>query len=307
MQGRRSHARLAAVMESRSEYISVRGLRYHLRRWGSPGAPTVYLLHGWLDTSATWHDVGAALAARWQVVCPDWRGLGLSEWPQDGYWFQDYVADLDAILERCAPGEAVDLVGHSMGGQAASLYAGLRPARVRRLVLLDALFLPDMEPALAPRRFREWLDELRDPPQAKSYASFDALAQRVRKQHPQLSEERALFVARGWGRTRDDGRIELCADPKHRLRGPGLYRSAEALAIWREVTASTLFVDGGRSPLIQALPAEELRRRRECFRQRRETVIGNAGHMLHFDAPAETARAIAAFLDAPLPQPQAVS
>ena len=57
------------------------------------------------------------------MLAPDWRGFGLSRMaPQDGYWFPDYVADLDALrATRCAPGEAVDLVGHSLGANVAML------------------------------------------------------------------------------------------------------------------------------------------------------------------------------------------
>lgn len=284
-------------MDSTSDFISVRGLRYHVRRWGDAAAPKVFLLHGWLDTSATWALVAEGLAKGRQVLCPDWRGFGLSEWPQDGYWFQDYIGDLEAILNHYSPDQPVDLVGHSMGGQAASLYAGLRAARVQRLALLDSLFLPDMEMALAAKRFRAWLDELRKPPRQRTYATFEELAQRIRKQHPQLSDERALFVARGWGRQEPDGRISLCADPKHRMRGPGLYHVEESISVWKDVTAHTLFLDGGKSQFAKAIPPAELQRRRACFRSRVERVIPGAGHMLHFDAPAETAAHIAAFLD----------
>lgn len=281
---------------SASDFIRVRGLRYHVRRWGDPAGPKVFLLHGWLDTSATWQPVAAGLLPDFQVLCPDWRGFGLSEWPQDGYWFQDYVADFEAVVDHYSPKEPILLVGHSMGGQVASLYAGLRPERVTKLACLDSLFLPDMDMALAPKRFRAWLDELKDLPQQKTYASFEELAVRVRKQHPQLSPERALFVARGWGREDAQGRISLCADPKHRLRGPGLYHAEESVAIWRNVTARTLFLDGGKSLFAQAIPAAETQRRRALFRDRHEAKIENAGHMLHFDAPEETARQIAEFL-----------
>jgi pimeloyl-ACP methyl ester carboxylesterase len=282
---------------SRSEFIRVRGLRCHVRRWGDAAAPKVFLLHGFLDVSATWQPVAEGLLPHFQVLAPDLRGFGYSEWPQDGYWFQDYVGDLQFIADHYSADEPLRLVGHSMGAQIASLYAGLLPQRVRQLVCLDGLFLPDMEAALAPKRFRRWLDELRDLPPQRSYASFEDLTERVRKQHPDLSPERAAFVARCWGREDGRGRITLCADPRHRLSGPGLYKADESLAVWREITASTLFVDGGRSQFAKAIPPEEVARRRACFRDHRAVRIEQGSHMLHFSAPAETARAIADFLD----------
>ncbi|MGQ0586698.1 MAG: alpha/beta fold hydrolase [Gammaproteobacteria bacterium] len=274
----------------------MRELRYHVRRWGDPAAPKVFLLHGFLDVSATWQPVAEGLLPKFQVLAPDLRGFGYTEWPQDGYWFQDYVGDLEAIVDHYSPGEPVLLVGHSMGAQIASLFAGLRPARVKQLACLDSLFLPDMEPALVTKRFRRWLDELKDLPQQKTYASYDELAERIRKQHPDLPAERSGFVARCWGREDGHGRIALCADPKHRLSGPGLYRNEESMAIWREVTAPTLFVDGGLSQFRKAITPEETARRRACFRDHRAVVVERGTHMLHCSAPDETARAIAACL-----------
>lgn len=284
------------MTDSRSEFIRVRELRYHIRRWGDPAAPKVFLLHGFLDVSGTWQPVAEGLLPRFQVLAPDLRGFGGTEWPQDGYWFQDYVGDLQFIADHYSPDEPLRLVGHSMGAQIASLYAGLRHERVEQLVCLDGLFLPDMESRLAPKRFLRWLDELKALPQQKTYASFDELAGRIRKQHPDLPAERADFVARYWGREDGRGRISLCADPKHRLSGPGLYRNEESLAIWRNITARTLFVDGGLSPFAKTIPPEEVQRRRACFRDHQAVRVERGTHMLHFSAPAETARAIADFL-----------
>lgn len=283
-------------MTSRSDFIRIRGLRHHIRIWGRDDAPALWLLPGWLDTSATWAPVAEVLATDFQVFSPDWRGVGHTEWPQDGYWFYDYVADLEAMLDHYSPGHPILLAGHSMGAQVASLYAGLRPDRVTKLACLDGLFLPDMEPALAPKRFRAWLDEVKEQPQPKSYDSFEVLAQRVKKQHPQLSDEKALFVARGWGYTDGHGRVRLLADPKHYFRGPALYKAAESMEIWKGVTAPTLFLDAGKSPFGKALSAEETARRRACFRTHQSARIEQAGHMLHFDAPDETARVIAGFM-----------
>ncbi len=281
---------------SRSEFIRVRGLRFHVRRWGAPGLPLLFLGHGWLDVSATFDPVARLLARRFQVLAPDWRGFGHSQWPQDGYWFPDYVADFDAIADHYSPDQPLTLVGHSMGAQILSLYAGLRPDRVKQLVCLDGLFLPDMPAPGAPRRLLRWLGEVRGPARDKTYESFEYLASRVQAQHPQLSAEKALFIAHCWGQEDGRGRIRLLADPKHRMNSPQNYRSAESEAVWKQVTCPTLFLDAGLSQFGKSIGSQERAQRLACFQNRREELIPDAGHMLHFDAPEETARRIGDFL-----------
>lgn len=282
-------------LPSRSEFVRVRGLRTHVRRWGDAAAPAVFLGHGWLDVSATFQDLVQPLLDRHQVLAPDWRGFGHSQWPRDGYWFHDYVGDLDALVDHYAASGSVALVGHSMGAQIMSLYAGLRPERVHAFVCLDGLFLPDMAPESAPARFLRWLDTWPGGGD-KTYPSFEYLAERIRVQHPQLSPARASFIARCWAAEDGHGHIRLLADPKHRLAMPALYRAAESMAIWRRVTARCLFVDAGASSLGQAIAPEEMARRRACFGDQRTVRIEGAGHMLHFDAPLATGRVIAGFL-----------
>ena len=143
---------IEAASGARSRLLRIRGLRYHLWTWGSPERPLLVCCHGWLDTGGSWQFVARELARRFHVVAPDWRGFGYSQWEGDHYWFPDYVADLDALVEAISPQGPVRLVGHSMGGQASSLFAGVRPDRVSRLALLDSLLLPDMAPELAPKR-----------------------------------------------------------------------------------------------------------------------------------------------------------
>jgi pimeloyl-ACP methyl ester carboxylesterase len=281
---------------SRSEYIDIRGLRYHISRWGPAEAPVIYLLHGLLDVSASMQLVVAAFGQEWNVIAPDWRGCGLTEWPPDGYWFPDYIADLEGIVNHYTGDVPAFFVGHSMGGHAASLYAGIRPERVRKLVVLDSLSVPDMPPELAPQRYQRWLKELADPPVNKTYASFTELAQRIRHRHPKLTPERAEFVAHCWGRATDSGRIELLGDPRHRLRMPTLYRAAESIAIWRQVTAPVLCLDAEDSWLDRMLPPAEKAARRSAFRKLSTEMVPGASHMLHHDHPEATAARIEAFL-----------
>lgn len=283
-------------MGSRSDFVRVRGLRYHVRRWGADDAPKLFMAHGWMDVSETFDRVAQALLPRFQVLVPDWRGFGYTEWPQDGYWFPDYVADLDGIADHYSPREPILLAGHSMGAQISSLFAGARPARVKKLAILDGLFMPDMDVNSAPERYSKWLDGVkiagRQPP---TYDSFEYLATRVQKRHPHLSLERCGFIARCWAKQNAKGKIELLCDPKHLLDMPRPYRQLEAELLWARITAPTLFIDGGKSPFPKLLGAQEVARRRALFRDRAETAISEAHHMLHFDAPEKLAELLSGF------------
>ncbi|MFX7140344.1 alpha/beta fold hydrolase, partial [Acinetobacter baumannii] len=85
-----------------------------------------------MDMSASFQFMVDALQAEWHVIAPDWRGFGLTERaPAQSYWFPDYLADLDAILDHYAGEEAINLLGHSIGGNVVSLYAGVRPQRIK--------------------------------------------------------------------------------------------------------------------------------------------------------------------------------
>jgi pimeloyl-ACP methyl ester carboxylesterase len=280
-----------------TQTLQARGLRFAVHRWGD-GAPALVLLHGWGDSGASFAPLAERWAAQAPVAAPDMRGFGGSEHLASGdYYFSDYIPDLDALLTQLSPQAPVALVGHSMGAQIASLYAGIRPDRVAQLVILDGLHLPDSDPADAPKRYRRWLAQLDAPPEARVYDSFAALAERVRHQHPALDEAAALRIAHAWGRTEGEG-VVLRMDPRHRIRGPLLYRAAESKALWREISAPTLFVDGARSPFPEAVDAEERAARRACFARHETVTIADAGHMLHFDAPQATAETVESWLHA---------
>lgn len=284
---------------SESLYLDVRGLRYHCRAWGDRGAPLLVLLHGWMDVSASFQFFVDALAHEWRVLAPDWRGYGLSEWSgADSYWFPDYLGDLDALLRAFSPHEPVRLAGHSMGGNVACLYAGIRPQRVARLINLEGFGLRPTDPAQAPERYATWLDQLAEPQRFRDYASFDELAARLCEANPRLARARAAFLARHWGAETADGRVALRSDPAHKRVYPVLYRLEEAQACWRRVAAPVLWVDGALSETARALRlgADDLAARRAIFPQVVARTLPDAGHMLHHDQPEALARVVEEFL-----------
>ena len=288
---------------SRSEFLSLRGLRTHVRHWGRADAPMLFLLHGWMDVSASFQFMVDHLQRDWHVIAPDWRGFGLSERVSaDCYWFPDYLGDLDALLDALAPDEPVRLLGHSMGGNVATLYAGIRPQRVARLINLEGFGLATAVPAQAPTRYAKWLDELRDPPTMRSYPSSAAVAQRLCKTNPRLTPERAEFLSQHWAASDEQGAWHVLGDPKHKIVSAQLYRTEEVLACWQRITAPVLWVEAEHTDVWRWMGAEaearaEIDRRMRVIPAARSALIKDAGHMLHHDQPAALARLIEDFLD----------
>jgi pimeloyl-ACP methyl ester carboxylesterase len=289
------------MKKSQSRFHDIRGLRYHVRIWGEERDPPLFLLHGWMDVSASFQFLVDNLRGRWHVIAPDWRGCGLTGWAHGGYWFPDYYADLEGLLDIYSPGKPALLVGHSMGGVIACTYAGIRPQRIAKVVSLEGFGLARTSPDEAPRRFRRWLDELREPPRFRGYGSFGEVAARLRKNNPRLGEEAAAFLARHWAKEEAPGVVSLVSDPRHKLVNPYLFRIEELIACWREVTAPVLWVfarDSKGTGYLQDTPAQ-LAERKGAFRDYREAWLEDCGHMMHHDQPERLAGIIEDFLGRP--------
>ncbi|MBA2351760.1 MAG: alpha/beta fold hydrolase [Burkholderiales bacterium] len=286
------------MKNSHSHYPDIRSLSYHVRTWGDPSHARLFLLHGWMDTSISFQFLVDEFARDWYVVAPDWRGFGYTEWSDYGYWFADYIADLDALLTLFQPEGEVRLVGHSMGGNVACLYAGIRPQRVGAVVSLEGFGIPRMAAESAPERYSEWLTELTSPPRFKPYTSFEQIAERLQRNNPRLPDDKALFLARFWAKQLPSGEIVANSDPRHKTINPVLYRIDEAMSCWKRVTAPVLWVAGNDSWIHNWLKEsrEEFARRQQAFRNFTEVAIDDAGHMLHHDQPGHLARIIENFV-----------
>lgn len=296
------------IKPSRSEFLDVRGLRSHVRMWGPADAPLLVLLHGWIEVSGSFQFMVDAFQKDWRIIAPDWRGYGLSEWQNDSYWFPNYFADLDVILDHYAPDQAVPIVGHSMGGIVACLYAGVRPKRVSRLVTLEGFGLIPPKPEEAVNRYRKWLDDVRGmvvtdedgrPSRGfRTYADHADFAQRLARDNPRLTPERAAFLAHHLGQALADGRVTAASDPWHKVINPYPYHLEESMAFWRRVEADVLWVAARNSFITEwfAPHQEDYAARKACFRHLREVWIDDCGHNLHHDQPEQVAALVEAFL-----------
>ena len=301
---------------SRSEYLPLRGVDHHVRRWGPEAAdsalPPLVLAHGWMDVAASYQFVVDAFSEDFftgrSIIAADWRGFGLTQSATrvDHYQFVDYLADLDLLLDHYAPGRPVDLVGHSMGGNVAMLYAGTRPARIQRLVNLEGFGLAATPASEAPARYAQWLDETRALARGeldlKSYDSLEGVAQRLRKTNRRLDADKALWLASHWAAPDADGRWRILGDAAHKVVNPHLFRVDEVLALYAAITAPTLAIEASDDSLAQwtkgRYSLDEYHQRLTRVRDCRTARIDDAGHMLHHDQPQAVAGLIEEFLAA---------
>jgi pimeloyl-ACP methyl ester carboxylesterase len=292
---------------SRSLFVELRGLRHHVRLWGEPDRNPMVMIHGAADASATFQFLVDALPDEWSVIAPDLRGYGLSGWAAGGYAFPDYLADLDGILTHLFGERPLPLVGHSLGGNVACLYAGIRPERVSHLVSLDGFGLPDRNPSEAPEHLRRWLDSWANPPSgSRVYADLTEMAGRLRMANPRLDEARALFLAEHLGRVVPGG-LTWAFEPAHRRAFAAMFRAAEWEACIARIAAPVLWIGSGSTfpPALDKEPGTLERRvglARAAFRR-----VPQTGHNLHHDAPEAVAGLIEDFLAGRLSDPDEVA
>ena len=252
----------------------------------------------------------SAFAAGRTIIAPDWRGFGQTTSAEggaqaDNYWFPDYLADLDFLLDHYVKDQPVDLVGHSMGGNVAMIYAGVRPGRIRKLVNLEGFGLPASLPAQAPGRYVKWMDELKSlhcgDMRLKAYDDAAGVARRLMKTNPRLSMDKANWLASHWARPDAAGQWHILGEAGHKITSANIYRAEETVEIYKRISAPVLAVEASEDSLqkwaLGKYTLADYHERLTHVPNATVAVIEDAGHMLHHDQPARLAQLIAGFLD----------
>ena len=297
---------------STSHFIPLRGHQYHVREWGNPQSalPPLVLAHGWLDVAASWQFMVDAFSPDFfqqrRILAADWRGYGLTQGPAfDSYWLPDYLGDLDELLNQLCPGQIIDLVGHSMGGNVVMMYAGARPDRIGRLVNLEGFGMAATRPSQAPGRLGQWLDELQALKKGelnlKPYPDAASVAQRLMKTNKRLSPDKAAWLATQWAQPNAQGEWRILGDAAHKVVNPYLFRLDEVLEIYKRITAPTLMVEASDDSLTLwwkgKFTLEEFHERLKAVPDIKTATLQDAGHMLHHDRSEELATLLEDFLN----------
>lgn len=280
----------ALLPGERTQFIRVNGLRLLCRHWGDPRAPALLLLHGLRGYSGTWRGLAAALCGGYHLIALDQRGRGESDWdPGQNYYTDAYLADLAAVVDHLGL-ERFALVGHSMGGTTAYVYAAEHPQRVAALLIEDIAPGSSIEGAGAkrivaematlPDSFASWAEARRYWREKRPTVSDAALEQRV-AESMRMGCDGAItwrYDARGIRQTR------MLPDPT---------RIVDLWPVVARITVPTLVIRGERSDFCP-LPTVE----RMCATNTHITsvTVPNASHYVHDDAPVPFNQHVREFL-----------
>jgi pimeloyl-ACP methyl ester carboxylesterase len=282
---------MADAIEPVERFLSANGLTHHVLCWNDDADTTVVLLHGFLDQAWSFHGLAQPLAAAGlRVVALDWRGHGETDHVGAGgyYHFPDYVLDLHELMPYLASGP-VHLLGHSMGGTVAALYAATHPHVARTLTLVEGLGPPDYA-GTAPEKLSAWLDSM-DRFRKKGPRPMEDLAdavKRLRAQSSELPTALAYFLAeKGTKPALDGDGLVWRFDPLHRTTSPAAFSAETFREFLVRIAAPTLVVTGSRGFRTVDHQARVL-----ASKDAREVVVEEVGHMIHWMAPEPLARLV---------------
>lgn len=273
-------------------------LDLQLFEWSQDRVPLL-MLHGFGNEARIWSEFAPHVAPHYRTLALDQRGHGHSDWDsQARYDPESMREDLEQVTDTLALDRLV-LVGHSMGGRVATLFAGRHPERMAGLVLVD--IGPELDPR-GPLRMRGEISAHRNP----RFESIEDYARVVAHNHPVASPEAVARMAKDELRQCDDGLYELRMDPALRERfdeDDPEARALEARGIadqWQalgNISCPTLVVRGAASDFLSPEIADRMVD--EVLEDGRLAVVPQAGHSVMSDNPAGFLDAVADFALAP--------
>lgn len=280
-----------AVATGADFFITLNGLQAHYVEWGNPQAPAIVLLHGLRSYARTWEPVAAALSDRYRLIALDHRGRGDSDWdPAGDYFTGTYVSDLEQFADTLQLARFA-LIGHSMGGTNAIVYAARHPDRVRFAVIEDI----GPGSSAATRGAERVKRELAETP--REFPTLAAARAYWRSVRPGISEKALHSRMQHTLRQDPAGRWVWKFDLEGIARSRLDPDPARQLDLWPHVAAlrcPTLVLRGARSDFLPARTCEEMATRQPLLSW---MEIPGAGHYVHDDNLPGYQAALRAFLE----------
>jgi pimeloyl-ACP methyl ester carboxylesterase len=275
------------------------GLTLHGLQFDGDSARTVVIVHGYLDQARSFVSLAQALCnnGERQVLALDMRGHGASDWaPTGGYYhFADYLADLSFAIDHVSPQQPVTLIGHSMGGNIATMFAGAFASRVCALVSAEGFGLLEQPVEIVSLRFQRWIQHLKSPRmrQRKVIESLQTAIEALTLNHGKVSRDVLARVASECTQPHPAGQgLTWVFDPLLQSMSPTRFDAGAFEHLAQCIEAPTLLVDGG----ADGMRFDGLEQRLSCYRHATRVTVEGAGHMMHWTRPAQFERAIVTFL-----------
>lgn len=278
---------------AREGWIENDGLRLRWVEWGDAKAPALVALHGLRSFAHTWEPVALPLQDRFRIIALDQRGRGLSDWdPQRRYYTEHYVRDLEVLVAHLALRRFV-LIGHSMGGANAFVFAARHPEHLAGLVIEDMGPGASANSAGAERIRRE----LQATPDR--FEDWGAAASFWRSQRPNVPDSAIEARVRHSMKQGADGRVYWRHDAEGIAQARLAATPAQLVDLWPHVDAlsmATLVLRGQYSDFLARSTAEDM-----CRRNARIRVVDvpDATHYVHDDNLVGFEQGLHAFLADP--------
>ena len=264
--------------------------------WGDPKNPPMLALHGWLDNAGSFSAIAPLLARDFHVVAIDLRGHGRSSHLPSGAWYHyvDYFDDLRATLDHFGWPRAT-LLGHSLGGTLASLFAAAHPERVETLLLVEALGPLTVPPEGTLAQLKRGLDERAAFAKRRAlrvFGDLDAAIEARAMASGFSSEVARALVARGVREV--EGGYVWSSDPRLTLTSAQRYSEAQVLAMLGGIRAPTLLILA--EPATSYLP-DAMMRERAAQVVDIEVVHVAGHHHLHLESSRAVLEIVERFLE----------
>jgi pimeloyl-ACP methyl ester carboxylesterase len=281
---------------SRDFHIQANGLSLACRSWNAnSGLPPIICLHGWLDNLATF-DALATELPEYHLIAVDLPGHGRSDHlpVQASYHFLDHVFFIADILEALQLKQPVSIIGHSMGGAAATIFAGIAPEKINRLVLIDSLGPLTAEVDQTTARMKEYLG-VRNSARLQKNRPLPSVQVAVETRVkfsvvPSVASDISGIVS--YGLEERDGQWHWLHDA--RLKSPSPWRMTEDQLhdVLKDVKCETLVVRAKDGIVLdEQLWNRRLQRLTNC-----RQVVLSGHHHLHVSNATEVSQEIRLFL-----------
>lgn len=262
---------------------------------GNPQGEPLLMLHGWLDNSASFNPI-APFLAQYHIVAIDLPGHGHSDHLalDNPYHFIDSVTYVQRIVQALQ-WERFRLLGHSMGGGIATLYAGVAPETVSHLAIIEGLGPLTETAESVVTQVRDYLRKsarILSRPRHVYHTVDDAAKARAKKGF--ISYQEAYQLAKR-GTVPTVKGVVWRHDPKLYLPSPIRLTEQQVLAFINEITAPVCFIvasDGFR------YDESKMQLRRAAVKSLQEVHV-NGGHHVHMEDPEAVADVLNAFYAKP--------